>query len=55
MRGGGADYRDEARLEHMMRTVRRLRVLQDGEKALKPIVDALPAEPSPPSNLSEFL
>ena len=131
MRGGGADYRDEARLEHMMRAARRIRaqlggldraMLAEGEdrteliiynlqvlgeaannvsdemcekhpeidfkgwasmrhrlvhdyanidldvvwnavcgdlpkleQALKPIVDALPAEPSPPSNLSDFL
>ena len=30
MRGGGADYRDEARLEHMMRAVGRIRAKLDG-------------------------
>ena len=30
MRGGGADYRDEARLEHMMRAVGRIRAQLDG-------------------------
>ena len=131
MRSGGADYRDEARLEHMMRAVGRIRAQLDGlertmlaegddrteliiynmqvlgeaannvseemcakhpeidfkgwasmrhrlvhdyanidlnivwnavcddlpklEKALKPIVDALPIEPALPSNLSDFL
>jgi uncharacterized protein with HEPN domain len=131
MRGGGADYRDEARLEHMMHAAKRIRAQLDGldrsmlaegddrteliiyniqvlgeaannvsdemcakhpevdfkgwagmrhrlvhdyanidldivwnavcddlpklEKALKPIVDALPIEPALPSNLSDFL
>ena len=131
MRGGGADYRDEARLEHMMHAAKRIRAQLDGldrsmlaegddrteliiyniqvlgeaannvsdemcakhpevdfkgwagmrhrlvhdyanidldivwnavcddlpklEKALKPIVDALPIEPTLPSNLSDFL
>ena len=30
MRSGGADYRDEARLEHMMRAVGRIRAQLDG-------------------------
>ena len=30
MRGGGADYRDEARLEHMMRAAGRIRTLLNG-------------------------
>ena len=30
MRSGGADYRDEARLEHMMRAVVRIRAQLDG-------------------------
>lgn len=131
MRGSGADYRDEARLEHMMHAAKRIRAQLDGldrsmlaegddrteliiyniqvlgeaannvsdemcakhpevdfkgwagmrhrlvhdyanidldivwnavcddlpklEKALKPIVDALPIEPALPSNLSDFL
>ena len=131
MRGGGADYRDEARLEHMMHAAKRIRAQLDGlersmlaegddrteliiynmqvlgeaannvseemcakhpevdfkgwagmrhrlvhdyanidldivwnavcddlpklEKALKPIVDALPIEPELPSNLADFL
>ena len=131
MRGGGADYRDEARLEHMMHAAKRIRAQLDGleramlaegddrteliiyniqvlgeaannvseamcakhpeidfkgwagmrhrlvhdyanidldivwnavcddlprlEKALKPIVDALPIEPALPPNLSDFL
>ena len=131
MRGGGADYRDEARLEHMMHAAKRIRAQLDGlersmlaegddrteliiynmqvlgeaannvseemcakhpevdfkgwagmrhrlvhdyanidldivwnavcddlpklEKALKPIVDALPGAPELPSNLADFL
>ena len=35
MRSGGADYRDEARLEHMMRAVGRIRAQLDGlERAM---------------------
>ena len=30
MRGGGADYRDEARLEHMMHAAKRIRAQLDG-------------------------
>ena len=30
MRGGGADYRDEARLEHMMRAAGRIRAQLNG-------------------------
>ena len=35
MRGGGADYRDEARLEHMMRAAGRIRAQLNGlERAM---------------------
>lgn len=39
MRSGGANYRDEDRLVHMMRT----------------IIDSLPEEPTFPDNMDEFV
>ena len=61
MRSGGADYRDEDRLEHMMCAVKRIRAKMVGldlpklEMALKPIVDVLPQSPGAPENLNDFL